>query len=87
MTHRTKRPRRLRLAAGLVVVLGSALAAGTLPAHADPAPRGSAYLVTIVSPSSKHFVGVGYDITGTVWGYSQKLIVPTTLPFTLKLAC
>jgi lipoprotein LpqH len=31
--------------------------------------------------------GAVYDINGTVRGYSQKLIVPTTLPFTLKIAC
>jgi hypothetical protein len=28
-----------------------------------------------------------YDITGTARGYSPKSIAPTTLPFTIKMAC
>jgi lipoprotein LpqH len=31
--------------------------------------------------------GAVYDITGTARGYSPKSIAPTTLPFTIKMAC
>lgn len=28
-----------------------------------------------------------YDITGTAWGYTPRSIAPTTLPFSIKMAC